>query len=709
MKFPLPLIVTLAPALLAMHGSAAESRTPPPKVEWREYLGGPDRNHFSTLSQITPENVASLKPAWEYHSGDYGQMQCSPIVVDGVLYGATASAEIFALDAATGKELWRYSEGKDVPNRTIRGVTYWADGDDRRILFALDAFLCEVDAGTGKLVSSFGENGKTSLRAGLGETAKNKYVVSTTPGTLFGDIVIMPFRVEENDQAALGTIQAFNVRTGKLAWTFRTIPAPGEFGYETWSPNTYKNTSVGGANNWCGMSIDRARGIVYVPTGSASPDFWGGNRLGQNLFANCLLALDASTGKRLWHFQFVHHDLWDRDLPAPPNLVTIRRDGRAIDAVAQVTKQGYVFVFDRVTGEPLFPIDEVPVPKTELEGDVAWPTQPLPRKPAPYARQSFTEQELNPYSEDHDTLLRTFRESRMGTFLPFSKQSTIILPGFDGGAEWGGAAADPDGILYVNETTMGWVARLIDTPRNEQLAALTPGHRVYAANCVTCHGPERQGNPASGYPSLLDVGTRLSREDISKLTLVGRGMMPGFPGLTALERQTLVDFLIGDEKKEGGGDVRQAAAPEPQPDTSTPYQFDGYVKFIDSRGYPGINPPWGTLNAIDLNTGEYLWKVTLGEFKELKEKGIPPTGAENYGGPVVTAGGVIFIGATKDGMFRAFDKRTGKLLWETELPAPGFATPCTYEAGGRQYVVIACGGTKLDTKKGDSYVAFALP
>ncbi|HEU5078219.1 MAG TPA: PQQ-binding-like beta-propeller repeat protein [Opitutaceae bacterium] len=710
MKYVLPLVTALA-LVTSLSRANASNANPHRQSEWTEYLGGPDRNHYSTIDQIRPENVTKLQVAWTYHSGDFGQMQCNPIVVDGVLYGATASAEIFALDAATGLEKWRYSEGKGVPNRTIRGVTYWESGDDKRIIFALDANLCEIDARTGKLVASFGDNGKTSLRAGLGETAKDRYVVSTTPGTLFGDIIVMPFRVEENEQAALGTIQAFNVRTGKLVWTFRTIPLPGEYGYETWSKDTYKNINVGAANNWSGMSIDRKRGILYVPTGSAAPDFWGGNRIGQNLFANCLLALDAATGKRLWHFQFVHHDLWDRDLPAPPNLITIKRDGRTIDAVAQVTKLGYVYVFDRVTGEPLFPIEEKPFPKTELSGDEAWPTQPIPTKPAPYARQNFTEKDINPYSEEHDKLLKTFRESRTGTFVPFSKQYTIIFPGFDGGAEWGGAAADPDGILYVNETTMGWVARLTDTPTDEQLAELTPGHRVYVANCIGCHGPERKGNPTSGYPSLVDVGTRRSREEIAKIVSTGKGMMPAFTRLTPLEQQTVVEFLIGDEKKEGsanaaGGEQVKPKSAVPPP----PYRFDGYVKFVDSKGFPGINPPWGTLNAIDLNTGEYLWKVTLGDFKEISSaRGIPPTGAENYGGPVVTAGGVIFIAATKDGYFRAFDRKTGKLLWETKLPAPGFATPCTYETNGKQYVVVACGGTKLDTPKGDCFVAFALP
>ncbi len=675
-------------------------------VQWREYLGGPDRSHYSAADQITPENVSGLKIAWEYHTGEPGEVQANSMMIEGVLYGVTATGSPFALEAATGHEIWRYRDPMDHGNRIVRGLSYWTDGNEKRIFFSRDSWLCALDAKTGRLIESFGDHGKTSLRAGLGETATGRYVISTTPGTVFHDVIVMPTRVDENEEAALGWVQAFNVRSGKLAWVFHTIPLPGEPGYDTWSKDAYTNFNIGAANCWPGMSIDRKRGILYVPVGSAAPDFWGGNRIGQNLYANCLVALDAATGKHLWHYQFVHHDLWDRDPPAPPNLVTIHRDGKTIDAVAQITKQGMVFVFDRVTGAPLFPIDEVPAPQNALEGEKTWPTQPIPRIPVPFGRQDVTEADLNPYSKNHDQLVALFRESRHGRFVPFSTTPTIILPGFDGGGEWGGAAADPDGTLYVNESEMAWMVRLIAEPKADVLAAMTPGHRIYATTCIGCHGPDRAGNPGSGYPSLKDISSRKSREDIAKLLKTGRGMMPAFPWLSPVDQQTLISYLFDSEKVEGSG---ERATTKSAVDRKTPYKIDGYVKFLDLEGYPAIKPPWGTLNAIDLNTGQYRWKVTLGDFKEISAKSGTPTGAENYGGPVVTKGGLLFIAATKDGMFRAFDKRTGKVLWETKLPAAGFATPTTYQIDGKEYVVIACGGTKLERPKGDSYVAFALP
>ncbi len=701
------LLLGAAPFALA----AAEVKN----VGWPEYLGGPDRNHYSPLTQLTPANVAQLKVAWEYHSGDPGESQCNPLVVDGVLYGTTTSAGVFALDAATGRELWRYSSETTKSRRTLRGLTYWTKGDDHRILVAVDAWLWALDARTGQPISSFGEVGRTSLKAGLGASAKDKYVVSTTPGTVFEDLIIMPTRVGEAADAAVGYVQAFDILTGKPAWVFHTIPNPGEPGYDTWSKESYRNTTVGGANSWAGMAIDRSRGIIYVPTGSAAPDFWGGDREGDNLYANCLLALDVRTGKLRWHFQFVHHDLWDRDLPAPPNLVTLQRNGQSIDAVAQITKSGFVFVFDRVTGKPVFPIEEKPFPKSTLPGQHTSPTQPIPTLPAPFARQRLTENDLSPFAENRADLLTLFRHARTGLYEPFGLDNTLIFPGYDGGGEWGGAAVDPSGIMYINSTEMAWVAQMQQPMGADELSRLSPGRRVYAQTCIVCHGPELKGNPTSGFPSLIDIGARKPREEVTLLTKTGKGMMPGFPGMAERDRQALVDYLFGAEKTEGdvANDARSVAA---KPTASVaaklpeaPFKFGGYLKFLDTQGYPAISPPWGSLTAIDLNTGQHLWQKTLGEFKELTAKGIPPTGAENYGGPLVTAGGVLFIAATKDGMLRAVDPKTGATLWETTLPACGFATPTTYAVNGKQYLVITCGGTKLGTPKGDSTVAFALP
>lgn len=634
-------------------------------------------------------------------------MQTNPLIVGGTLYGITASGGIFALDAATGKERWRWNDAENPKpaKRVVRGLTYWEKGDDKRLLFAAASYLYAVEARTGMAITSFGENGRTSLRAGLGDTAAKKHVISTTPGTLCGDLIVMPLRLSEGPDSAPGYVQAFDVQTGKLAWVFRTIPLPGEFGHETWPSAAHKNFDVGGANCWAGMAYDTQRHILFVPTGSAAPDFWGGARAGSNLFANCLLALDALTGKRLWHFQFVHHDIWDRDLPSPPVLLTVRQGGKARDVVAQTTKSGHVFVFDRVTGESLFPIEERPVSKSTVPGEVSWPTQPLPLKPAPFARQTLGDDDIATHAADREKLLARFRAAKRGVYEPFSHEhETVIIPGFDGGSEWGGVAADPSGILYVNSNEMAWMARLKEVPGVDALAHLSPGQRTYVATCSGCHGSERQGNPAANLPPLHNVGTRRSREEVAQLIVAGKGMMPGFPALPESDRQALVDFLFGTEKTEATAPAaRGAAAPR------APYRLDGYNRFIDSKGYPAITPPWGTLTAIDLNTGEHRWQVPLGEYAELTAQGIAPTGTENYGGPVVTAGGLVFIAATKDAKLRAFDRENGKILWSADLPAPGFATPATYSVRGRQYIVVAAGGTKLGTKKADSYVAFALP
>jgi len=678
--------------------------------EWREYLGGPERNHYSPLDQINAGNVHQLKVAWEYHTLDSGQIQCNAIIVNGILYGMTALTRPFAVDAATGKEVWKgRSDGPDNASSS-RGVSYWEDGSDKRILYTSGPWLYALNALTGKPIISFGDSGRISLKAGLGETSVDKMVISNTPGTVYEDLIVMPLRLSERPDAALGNIQAFNIRTGKLAWVFRTIPYPGEFGYDTWPKEAYKNTDVGAANNWAGISVDRKRGIIYVPTGSAAYDFYGASRKGADLFANCLLALDAKTGKRIWHFQFVHHDILDRDLPAPPNLVTITRNGKRIDAVSQTTKQGYVFVFDRETGTPLFPIKETPAPRSDIPGEETSPTQPLPTKPAPYARQTLTEHDISPYAENRQELIDSFRKSRSeGPFTPLSRNGTIIYPGLDGGSEWGGAAADLDGILYLNSSEMAWRISLGPSNNKDQNISMSSGQSLYVTNCASCHGTQRRGNPASGFPSLLDIASRRSRESVTNIISYGKNMMPSFTRFSDKEKKAITGFLFGDEKQEPGLAKEPGVKNATKKDSSVSYSISGYTKFLDRNGLPAVGLPWGTLNAINLNTGEYIWKVPFGETPELKAKGIPQTGADSYGGPVITASGLLFIGGTKDGYFRIYDKKNGKLLREIQLPAAAFATPSTYEVNGKQYVVIACGGTKLGAKGGDSYVAFALP
>lgn len=701
--------VSLLPLALTVSAQAAAS------ADWPSYLGDNARSHFSPLKQITPRNVSQLQVAWTYNSGGArtdgrSQIQCSPIIVDGVLYGTSPELVLFALDAATGKELWRFNPlaggGDHQALGVNRGVVYWADGNDRRILYSAGATLFAVNAANGKIISSFGDAGRVNLKNGLGREASQLYILATTPGIVFRDLIIMGSRVAEGPgPSAPGHIRAYDIRTGKQAWTFHTIPHPGEVGYETWPADAWKLS--GGANCWAGMALDDKRGIVFVPTGSAAFDFWGGNRLGQNLFANCLLALDAATGKRLWHYQFVHHDLWDRDPPAPPNLLTVKRNGKSVDAVAQVTKSGHVFVFNRESGEPLFPIEERAVPMSDLQGESTWPTQPIPLKPAPFTRQVFSADQITDLSpESHKAVLDRFVKVRPhAPFLPPSREGTIIFPGFDGGAEWGGAATDPNGILYVNANEMPWILTMVETKPKDG-PVLSSGQQIYGQICAACHGLNRSGDPARAFPSLEKIADKLKKPEIVQLLNTGRGMMPSMAFLSPEQKEAVAGFLLGETSIARGGD---------QPATSAdvlinePYSHTGYNRWVDTNGYPAVKPPWGTLNAIDLNTGEYVWRSPLGELPELTARGIPPTGTENYGGPVVTAGGLVFIAASKDEMFRAFDQKTGKILWQTKLPAAGYATPATYSVNGQQFIVIACGGGKCGTKSGDSYVAFALP
>ncbi|MBK7997189.1 MAG: PQQ-binding-like beta-propeller repeat protein [Verrucomicrobia bacterium] len=697
--------------LVPLVASAADSN-------WSTYLGDKASSHYSTLKQITPRNVAKLEVAWTYRAGgmdtnNRSQIQCNPLVIDGVLYGTTPDLQLFALNAATGAELWRFNPTsvKGITKAGVnRGLVYWADGADRRILFGCDHFLHAINASNGQRVASFGDGGTIDLKKDLGRDVSSLSLQSSTPGVLYGDLLIMGMRLGEGPApVAPGHIRAFNVRTGKLAWRFHTIPQPGEFGYDTWPPNAYQYT--GAANVWTGFAVDEKRGIVFCPTGSAAFDFWGGNRIGQNLFANCLIALDAKTGKRLWHQQLVRHDLWDRDLPAPPNLLTVTHGGRRIDAVAQVTKSGHVFVFHRETGEPLFPVREVPVPMSDLQGESAWPTQPIPTKPAPFSRQLFTYDDITDISpESHRHVLERFARIRPHTpYLPPSREGSIVFPGFDGGAEWGGAATDPDGVLYVNGNEMPWVLTMVETKR-KGAEPLASGEAIFTQICAACHGVDRQGNKAQNVPSLVGVEQRLKKPDVLALLKTGKGVMPSFDFLTENQRQLVVDYLLGTAPATPANDAgRKEELGGVDVLGTIPYTMTGYHRWLDTNGYPAIKPPWGTLNAIDLNTGEYRWRVTLGEWPELTAKGVPPTGTENYGGPVVTAGGLVFIAASRDEHLRAFDRKTGKELWKAKLPAAGYATPSTYAVNGRQYVVIACGGGKIGTKSGDAYVAFALP
>jgi glucose dehydrogenase len=772
-------------------------------VDWPAYNGGADGDHYSKLTQVNRGNVAKLQVAWTYDTGEKGGIQTNPLIVDRTLYAYTPTQKVIALDAATGKLKWKFDSGIN-GTQPVRGLSWWADGAHGRIFAGVMNYLYCLDADTGKPIESFGESGRIDLRKGLERTQADNYesqsIALTSPGVVYKDLIIVGGRNPETHPSPPGYIRAFDVRTGKLRWLFHTIPLPGEPGYETWPKDAWK--SAGAANNWAGMTLDAEHGIVFVPSGSAVMDFYGGDRVGDDLYANCLLALDANTGKLLWHFQAVHHDIWDRDFPSPPALVTLQRDGKTIPVVAQTTKQGYLFLFDRLTGKPLYPITEHPYPASTVPGETASKTQPLPDYPEPYARQRLTEDMLTTRTpEMHDWAVKQFRAMRSdGQFIPFvaGGQQTIVFPGFDGGAEWGGPAVDPvNQVLYVNANEMAWLGGLIPNPKGG-----SPGSRIYRDQCAVCHGVDRRGSPPSfpslvgiekkqtdeqithtvrtgtgrmpsfpniddqsmtdlldylhtgdaeqfpavgkkemqsapaateiqhepeqkgaavyekrcsvchgdhlegippSFPTLMGVGSRLSAEQVTKLVHNGRGRMPAMPGLRGVELESLLRFL-------GTGSNMPTVTP-PTESEEGPYIFSGYRKFLDPDGYPAFNPPWGTLTAIDLKTGKHLWKINLGEYPDLAKKGMKDTGSENYGGPVLTASGLLFIGATVyDRHFRAFDSGTGKLLWDTELPFAGVATPSTYMINGRQFVVIAAsGGRDPKSPVGGVYVAFALP
>ena len=711
-------IVTVAAAAgSAQAQSPTSSGSKQPNHDWPVYGGTSENNHFSPLTQINRGNVQRLTVAWTYDSEESGGLQSSPIVVDGVLYGLTPSEKVFALNAVTGKLLWKFDSGIK-GTQPDRGLAYWSDGQDkdkdknkdRRIVVAVMNFVYALDAATGQPIPSFGKDGRIDLREDLGHDPAAQSIYVTTPAVIYKDLMIVGGREAETLPASPGDVRAYDVRSGKLRWSFHTIPHPGESGYDTWPKDAWKTS--GAANNWAGMTVDTQRGIVYVPTGSAAFDFYGADRIGDDLFANSLIALNAATGERLWHFQSVKHDLWDRDFPAPPVLLTVDRGGKKVDAVAQTTKQGFVFLFDRTSGKPLFPIECRNYPASDVPGEVAAAQQCLPAKPAPFARQRLTEDLLTQRTPElHQWAIDKFHTFRSdGQFVPFSVgKDTVVFPGFDGGAEWGGAAADPEtGILYVNANDVAWTGALAENTSESRPEAL------YLNQCAVCHGEKMAGSPPA-IPSLVGVGDRMSAADVAATIKNGKGRMPGFANLESDSDQwyALLSYVMSGgaketpSRKENAGKEVASSAPTP---VAMKYHFTGYHKFLDPEGYPAVAPPWGTLNAINLNTGEFAWKIPLGEYPDLAAKGQKNTGTENYGGPVVTAGGLVFVAATNfDKKFRAFDKATGALLWETLLPFSANTTPAVYEVEGQQFVAIAAGGGKdPKSKSGGVYVAFTL-
>lgn len=670
----------------------------PPNVDWPAYGGDAAKTRHSRLDQIDRQNVTQLGLAWQYDTGEKGDTQTQPIVVGRVLYGYTPSHKAFALDAATGKQLWIFDSGMGGVGAN-RGLMYWTDGREQRVFAAVDNFVYALDAATGKPIDGFGAHGRIDLRENLGREPATQSVRLTSPGVVFRDLMILGGRVGESLPSSPGHVRAYDVRTGALRWTFRTIPQPGETGHDSWPADAWKY--IGGANSWSGMSLDEKRGLVFVPTGSAAADFYGGNRLGDNLYANTLLAIDAATGKLRWHYQFVQHDLLDRDLPTPPTLVTVNIQGKPVDALAQPTKQGYLFLLRRDDGQPLFPVEQVRAPASDVPGEVAAPYFLRPTVPAPLARQSLSADDLTKRTPQAATWAREqFKQLRSdGPFKPLTTGvDTTIYPGFDGGAEWGGPAYDPDsGLLYVNTNEMAWLGSLArnDSGRNT-------GKSLYLRDCAACHGESRQGSPPQ-FPSLVDLGARLKPEQFTERVRKGGGRMPAFPQLQDEALEALTAYLYKGVDLPAGTPDLSGGNPE--------YRFTGYRRWLDPDGYPAIAPPWGALTAIDLATGKFAWRIPFGEYPELAARGMRDTGSENYGGPLVTRGGLLFIGATiHDRKFRAFDKSSGKLLWETTLPFSADATPITYRVEGRQYVAIYASGGK--ERGGDTrgvYLAFALP
>lgn len=648
---------------------------------WSRSLGGPTSNRFSTLDQITPANVAQLEVAWTYNSKDgNANLQANPIVVDGVMFAPTAGHHIVAIDALTGTERWRFKPEKTgdrldaLPAR--RGLIHWPGNGTvgPRLIFTAGNWVYGLDPATGSPVAGFGREGRAALPTGGGVT-----------GAVWKDVLIVPGFGRD--------VFGYDVVTGALRWRFHTMPQPGEFGFDTWQGQET------GANCWGGMALDESRGIAFVATGSPKPNFIGTGHLGQNLFSNCVLALDAATGRRVWHFQEIAHDIWDLDLPAPPNLVTVTRDGKKYDAVAQVTKIGNTLLLDRTTGKPLFPYRLRRAPDSVLPGEETWPWQPDLELPEPFGKQAFHRDEITdrtPAARAHIEAMLS--RANLGWFTPFEVAKPTVFYGVHGGAEWTGAAVDPrTARLYVSANHLPWAITIFRDDDPVPLVPATAGEEMYRQWCAGCHGADLKG--IGMVPPLRGLRHRMDEAALLDLIATGRGAMPPMPMLGAAPGKAVADFLL----------VRDRPVPPARPGPPK-YAFGGYKKLLDHEEYPGIVPPWGTLNCLDLNTGKLLWRVPLGEYPELTQAGLPKTGTENFGGAIVTAGGLVFCSGTRDRKIRAFAADSGAELWAAELPLHGTAPPTTYAAGGRQFVVVAAtGGGKLGGPVGDAWVAFALP
>jgi quinoprotein glucose dehydrogenase len=696
--------------LFCMAGTFRGQNAKSQNANWPDYGGGPDSMQYSRLTQIDKSNVMHLTQAWFYpvlHAS--ARFNFNPVIVDGVMYVLGDNGAIVALDAATGKTIWTHpTQGIPID----RGINYWQnkDGGDRRLIFSANSFLQEIDARTGVSIATFGTDGRVNLREGLGRDPQTIPQIQTgTPGHLYENSIVLGSATSESYGSPPGDIRAFDVLSGKLLWSFHTIPHPGEFGYDTWPKDAWKY--AGGVNTWGEFSIDEKRGIGYFPLGSATYDYWGGDRIGADLFGDCLLALNLKTGKMLWYYQTVHHDLWDYDPTTAPKLLTVKQNGKKVDIVAQPTKSGFVFAFNRVTGEPIWPIDERPVPKSEAPGEASWPTQPVPTKPPPFARQSFTENDLNPYISEDDKakILAILRgANNNGIFTPGTdKRDSIQIPGDVGGANWGNGSADPTtGILYIRTSDSPELKPKLSpnapfrVPRGVNLE--TQGHVIFTHMCETCHGANR-----IGVRSPTDIGI----DKFKQIVNGGIGEMPSFSTLPAPYIDALAAYIANPSASGpvaaggGGGGIERS----PAPPGITRYFGTYENRILASDGLPAISPPWTSLVAIDMNKGEILWRAPLGTAPGLAAKGIKNTGAANVSlnpvrnAPVVAAGGLVFVGSWGDRTVHAYDKDTGKLLWEQEIGSNPEGLPAIYEAGGREYIVFCGAAHAATTAPGEGY------
>jgi quinoprotein glucose dehydrogenase len=699
-----------------------------PYTTWSTYLGSPDSAHYSALTQINKSNVHQLEVAWSYDTESNRSYEFSPIVVGGTMYVLAKHTSVVALDAATGKELWTYHSKYAPTIEMHRGINFWQskDGSEQRLLIPIANHLEAIDARTGQLITSFGDNGRVDLREGLGRDPGTIHQIqSATPGRVFEDLLILGSTTGEEYESPPGDIRAYDVRTGKMAWIFHTVPHPGEFGYDTWPKDAWKYE--GGTNCWGEMSLDETRGIVYIPTGAPTYDFYGADRPGNNLFADSLLALDARTGKLVWYYQLVHHDLWDYDSTAAPQLLTVEHNGEQVPVVAEATKNGFVYVFNRVTGKPIWPIEERPVPKSNMPGEVTSPTQPFPTKPLPFASQSFTLADLNPgllTPEEHARWEKTLKNAvNQGLFTPPELTDTVEMPGNHGGANWGMTAVNPtDGTLFVmsmnipaflkNEHRLPpnlWEIPM-DVPPPQQ------GKAIYHLYCERCHGPDRAGSPPS-IPSLVNAPAVYGEDTIKTVVRNGIQEMPAFGDLSDLHIKNLMLYL-----------ANPASAPAPiaehAPPPATAANPTAPIRYWSGYNLQTaiIKPPFSTITAYDLNQGNIKWQIPVGDAPPALQAGMKSTGVMMpRNGPVVTAGGLIFIATKFEGKLHAYDQQTGKEVWSVDLPAAAEGVPAVYQVDGREFIVICATTGKQTAIPRDgpsqptegpvhrSYLAFALP